>query len=224
MAHLPEEPLQELTNGTRGWLAAIEREPHDAPRAVVDGDAHPPAEGPDLWQGEGNPRNPESKGGGNGRQVDMPEVVRLANGDDTRRCLRGQERLRRSRRAQHPADRGRAEVQTRTGQNPGDLDSPHGGAEDLQPPHDVANEVGEPIHRFRQPNESISPVVVEARRPGGDGEGSHEEGAPGLGEGPRPRGAELQDGQSLCRRSEVFRLSEAQPRVAAMEAPARVMT
>jgi len=91
-------------------------------------------------------------------------------------------------------------VETRTGENPGDPYSPHSGAKDLQPPHDVADEVGEPIHRFRQPNESLNPVLVDPRRPGGDGQGSYEKAACSLGEGPRSRGPKLQDGQAFGRR------------------------
>ncbi len=61
VAHLREESLQESENGARGWLAAIDRESHHSPRAVVDGDSHPPAERPHLRQGEGDPRGPEAE-------------------------------------------------------------------------------------------------------------------------------------------------------------------
>lgn len=130
----------------------------------------------------------------------MPEVVRLASSDDTRHCLRGQERLRRSRRMQHPADRGRAEVQTRTGQNPGDLDSPHSGAKDLEPSYDVADELGEPVHRVGETDKRVGTVFIETGRPGRDSEGSHEERARRLGEGPGSHRPKLQDGQALSRR------------------------
>src|SRR5438093_4497708 len=141
------EPLHEPAHGIRGGLAWEYCEPHHAPRIVVDGDTHPPTERPDLGQGEGNPRNPEAERGGHAGEVDMPEVARPAGGDDARRDLRGRHRFMRSRRAQHPANRRRSEMQTRTGENPGDPDSPHGGAQDLQTADEVADEVGEAIHR-----------------------------------------------------------------------------
>jgi hypothetical protein len=61
MAYLHEESLKESANGTRGRLAAADRESHHPPRAVVDGDTHPPAERPHLRQGERNPRCPEAE-------------------------------------------------------------------------------------------------------------------------------------------------------------------
>ncbi len=79
----------------------------------------------------------------------MPEVIGLSDGDEARRCVHGRSGLRESRRTQHPADCRRSEVQTRAGENPGDSDSSHGGAEHFQPPYNVPDEFGEPIHRFR---------------------------------------------------------------------------
>jgi hypothetical protein len=90
-------------------------------------------------------------------------------------------------------------VQTCTGKNPGDPDSPHGGAQDFQPTDEVADEVGKPVHRLSDLEERIGPFFVKARRPGGDGEGSHEKDACGLGEGPGLRGPKLQDRQALGR-------------------------
>jgi hypothetical protein len=97
----------------------------------------------------GDPRGPEAERGRNGRQVDVPEVVRLPGGEHATRCIRGVSGLRWLGRAQHPADRRRPEVQTRTGEDPGDPDSPHRGAKHFQPPDQIGDELGEPIHRFR---------------------------------------------------------------------------
>jgi hypothetical protein len=56
----PDRPFQESTYGLRGRLPAEELEPHHPSGVVVDGDAHPPAEGPGLRQGVGHPRDPET--------------------------------------------------------------------------------------------------------------------------------------------------------------------
>lgn len=193
----PGKASQERPHGICGGLATEDRGAHDAPRAVVDGDAHPPAEGPDLRQGEGKPRGPEAKRGGNARQIDMPQVVRLPGGDDARRWLQGPAGFRGSRRAQHPADGRRAEVQTRTCENPGDPDSPHGGAEDLQPPPEVADEVGEPVHRLGETDESVGPLFIEAAHPRGNGRRGDQKAHGGLGQRPATRRAKLEDGQPL---------------------------
>lgn len=100
----------------------------------------------------------------------MPEVVRLASGDGPDDGVSGRGRAWAPILSQHPAHRRRREVKTRTRQYLGDLHSPHSGTEELQPPHDVANEFGEPVHRLGETDESIGSLLVEARRPGGDGE------------------------------------------------------
>ena len=79
-ARPPEKAFEKSPNGRGGWLAAEDGEAHDAPGAVIDDDGKPPAEGPDLRQGEGAPRSPESERRGHGRQVNMPEVIRLSGG------------------------------------------------------------------------------------------------------------------------------------------------
>jgi len=48
--------------------------PMTPPGKVVDHNSEPPAERPDLGQGEWQPGNPESQGGGDGGQIDVREV------------------------------------------------------------------------------------------------------------------------------------------------------
>mgnify|MGYP006993421264 CR=1 FL=1 len=67
LAHPPENPLQKSPNLLRGRLSAVNRKSHHPPREMIDGKRDPPAEGPCLWLGEGNPGNPETEGGGHGR-------------------------------------------------------------------------------------------------------------------------------------------------------------
>src|SRR5438093_13734484 len=118
----------------------------------------------------------------------MPDLVRLPGGDEPRCWIHDiWEISRRSILTQHSTDCRGAEVQTRTSENLSDSDSSHGRAEDPQPPHEVADEVREPVHWLGETDESVGTVFVEARHPGGDGEGSHEECTCGLGEGPGSR-------------------------------------
>src|SRR2546426_951087 len=55
---------------------------------MIDGNCDPPAEGPDLGQGEGEPGGPEAQRGGNGREIHMPEVIRMSGSDDASDSLR----------------------------------------------------------------------------------------------------------------------------------------
>ena len=48
---------------------------------LVDGHGDPPAEWPALWQGEREPGGPEPGIRPNGRQVDMPNLVRCFRGN-----------------------------------------------------------------------------------------------------------------------------------------------
>src|SRR5712691_2749869 len=123
------------------WLAAEDSQPHDTPRAVVDSHGEPPAERPHLRQGEGTPRGPEPEGGGHGREIDVPEVIHLSGGDGARGYLVSRAGDRRSL-PQHPAHCRGTEVETCTGEDLGDLDHAKGGAEDLEAPDEVADEVG----------------------------------------------------------------------------------
>ena len=98
-----EKALQKLPNCSGGGLAAEDGEAHDASRVVIHGNGHPPAERPHLRQGEGTPRGPEPEGGGHGREIDVPEVIRLSGGDVARSCLESRAGDRRSCLPQHPA-------------------------------------------------------------------------------------------------------------------------
>src|SRR5713101_1468102 len=101
-------------------------ETHQAPRAVVDDHREPPAERPDLRQGEGTPRGPEAEGGGHSRQINVPEVIRLSGCDGTRGRLESQTGSRELCLPQHSAHRRGSEVETRAGEDLGDLDLAQG--------------------------------------------------------------------------------------------------
>lgn len=163
-------------------------------------DAEAPAERPRLRRGEGQPGDPEAERGRRGGQVHMPEVVRLPSGDDARRQTHTRRLAsRRSISAQHSVDGRGGEVKTGTRKDLRDLDLPHPWTEDLEAPDNVADELGEPVHRLVQRKESMGPLLVEARGPGGDGEGGDQEGPGGLSEGPGSRGPQFQDGEALGR-------------------------
>src|SRR6266571_5006739 len=195
-----EKALQKLPNCSGGGLAAEDGEARDASRVVIHGNGHPPAERPHLRQGEGTPRGPEPGGGRHGREIDVPEVIRLSGGDLARSCLESRAGDRRSCLPQHPAHCRGTEVETCTGEDLGDLYLAHGGAEDLEMPHEVADEVGEFVHRLRQADDGVWAFFVDPRRPGGDGGRSHEEGAGSLRERPTACGPQLEDRQPRCRR------------------------
>ncbi len=90
LADAPENPLKGSPNRHRERLSTVDREAHHAPGEMVDGESDPPAEWPDLWAGEGNPGNPEAEGGGHGRQVHVPDMIRVAGGDGARGYPEGQ--------------------------------------------------------------------------------------------------------------------------------------
>ncbi len=184
MPGAPEQALQKHPHSGRSGLTREDSKAHDPARAVIDGHGKPPAEGPDLRQGEGYPRSPESERRGHGGEIDVPEVIRFSGGDGARGRLKTRAGFRRSCLPQHSAHRRRGEVETRAGEDLGDLDLAQGGAENFEAPHEVADEVGELVHRFGQTDESSRSFLVETPHPGGDGEGSDEEYSGGLGEGP----------------------------------------
>jgi hypothetical protein len=68
-------------------------------------------------------------------------------------------------------------------------------AEDSQPPHEIADEIGKPVHGHRQSEERVGPFLFQPARPRGDGEGTHEKSSGGLGEGPAAGCAEFDDRQ-----------------------------
>jgi len=168
LPRVPEEPLKEVSNRCRRGLRAIDRESHHTPGEVVDGDREPPAEGPDLRQGEGNPGGPEAECSGDGGQVYVPEMIRLPGGHDTRGRLRSIARLGLSRIVQHPPHRGGSEMETRPGEDLSYLHLPQRWAEDSEPLHEVGDEIGESVHRFGQADEGIRALLIETPHPGGD--------------------------------------------------------
>jgi hypothetical protein len=87
-------------------------------------------------------------------------------------------------------------VEAGAGKDLSDLHFPQGRAESLQAPHDVADELGKAIDRFRQLDERVGPFLIEPGCPGGDGERAHLKDPRRLGEGPATTSAKLENGQS----------------------------
>ena len=82
LPHLPKKSIKKRANCHRRRLRTIDRESHHAPGEVVDRNGEPPAEWPDLRQGEGEPGGPEAQRRGNGCEIDVPEVFGVPGGDD----------------------------------------------------------------------------------------------------------------------------------------------
>ena len=81
-SRFPEDPREEFSNRSRGRYRTVDRESHQASGEVIDDGRYPPAKRPDLRQSEGKPRSPESERCGNGREIDVPEVIGVPGGDD----------------------------------------------------------------------------------------------------------------------------------------------
>ena len=72
---LSHGPPEDGPDGLGCRLLPKHCETHDPPREVIDGNSHPPAEWPSLYHRPGHPRAPESHGGWDGREIDVPDVV-----------------------------------------------------------------------------------------------------------------------------------------------------
>jgi hypothetical protein len=200
LPRLPKKSIKKRTNRRRRGLRTIDRESDHAPREMVDGYREPPAKRPDLRQGEGKPRRPEAEGGGNGGQIDVPEVIRFTGGDDATGWLKNLLGLGPPRLLLHPANRGVSEMETRTGEDLGGFHFSQGRTENLEAPHDVTDEVGKLVHRFGQTNQGVESFLIETPHPGGDGKRAHLKDPRRLGERPSPRCPKLENRQPLCRR------------------------
>jgi hypothetical protein len=196
VAKPPENSVQEYPNCLGGRLTTKGREPHHPARVVIDGNPNPPTERPEVRQGEGNPRDPETESLGHDGQIHVPEVIRLPNRDHARDYLRSVARSRPSRVFQHPAHGSRAEVESRASKNLCDLDPPHRGAKNLEAPQEIADEVRKPVHGLGQAEERVRSFLVEAPHPGGDGERGHEESPGRLGRRPATLCMKLENCQS----------------------------
>ena len=64
------------------------------------------------------------------------------------------------REAQHATYSGRAEMQTGPTENLGNLDLTHRGAQHLEPPNDVAHQLGELVDRLSNLNQRPGPSLV----------------------------------------------------------------
>jgi len=130
---------------------------HDSPRVVIDDDRDPPTERPALRQGPGEPRRPEAERSRDGTEIAVPDVIWIPGGHGTRegarhRCGRGPRSV-----GQHPLDGGRSKVQTRPAENLSNLDLSHRRTQHLEPPHDVGDEIGEPVHGITSLDERPGP-------------------------------------------------------------------
>src|SRR5436309_1857734 len=200
LPHVPGKPPKEFPNRCRRGLRAIDREFHQTPGEVIDGGRYPPAKRPDLRQSEGKPRSPEPERGGNGREIDVPEVIGVPGGDDVSGFLGSMVGSWPFPVAKHPTYRRWGEVKTGAGENLSEFHLPEGRTEDLEAPHEVGDEIGELAHRLGQADQCVRALFIETPHPGGDGEWAHEEDAGGLGEGPPTSGAKFEDRQPLrCR-------------------------
>src|SRR5207249_2888597 len=146
------------------------------------------------------PRSPEPERGGNGREIDVPEVIGVPGGDDVSGFLGSMVGSWPFPVAKHPTYRRWGEVKTGAGENLSEFHLLEGRTEDLEAPHEVGDEIGELAHRLGQADQCVRALFIETPHPGGDGEWAHEEDAGGLGEGPPTSGAKFEDRQPLrCR-------------------------
>ncbi len=98
---------------------------------------------------------------------------------------------------QNPSNRRDPQMQSCPAQRLGDLDLAHGGAQDFQTLHDVADEVRELIHRLTQLQQGIGALIIDAFHPGCNGGRCDEEGVGGLFERPASGGTKLEDRHAL---------------------------
>jgi hypothetical protein len=85
------------------------------------------------------------------------------------------------------------------GQHGRDSRGPHRGAQHLQAPHDVRNDVREPVDGLGRPDERGRSVLIEPDHPVGDRGLGHEEPLGRLRCRPAASGAEFEDGEALHR-------------------------
>jgi len=146
-ARIPDGPAEHLADGDTGWILGEYRDTHDAPREMIDDDANPPAKRPALGHRPREPGHPETGGGWDGREINIPDLVEASGSDRpvgraSTHCA-GPGLMR-----QHSGYGRRAEVQPGASQEVGDANLAHGGAEDLQAAYHVADEVWKSVHRL----------------------------------------------------------------------------
>jgi len=91
-------------------------------------------------------------------------------------------------------------VEPGAGENLGEFHFSENRTEDLETPHEVTDEVGEPIHRFGQTDKRIGPFFIEAPHPGRNRERSYEKDPGGLSKGPTASCPKLENLQPRRRR------------------------
>lgn len=101
---------------------------------------------------------------------------------------------------EHAANRRRSQVQSRTGEDLSDPDLPHRGARHFQPPHQVADELGELVDGITHFDQRSRSLVIQPTSPRCDGRRGDLQplGRPDL--RPASRRAKLENGQALDRR------------------------
>ncbi len=134
------------------------------------------------------------------REIDMPDVIRSLCANGAGRLMAADEELLAVGVSAHPPNRCGAEVEPSAAEHLRDPFRPHSGAEGLEPANDVGNEIWKAVDGFGASNEGIRPLLVEAPRPGCDGQRSHEQVPRGLRERPSAGRPEFEDRESLRRR------------------------
>lgn len=184
----------------RGRFLLEVRGPHRAAGEMIDDDRHPPAERPALRQHEWGPRVPESADRRYRAEVEVPDVVGMLGGHSPKdrgcRALRGRFGLR----LQHPANGGRSKMESGAREHAGHATCPHPGAEHLESPNEIVDEVRKPVDGLPHLNQRIRPLVVESLVPRRDGQRRNEKPARGLRLRPASCRAQLEDREALTRR------------------------
>ena len=140
---------------------------HDPAGVVIHDHAHPPGKWPSLEKGKGRPHGPESRPDGYDRQIDLPKVVGVLGGDDAFRVGASLIRRWRGNRLllEHWPDGSDAKVQSRPGEDLGDLCFAEHRAEGLQLLNDVPYEVGKPVDRLAKLDQGFGTVFVDSPQP-----------------------------------------------------------
>ena len=115
------------------------------------------------------PGNPETPANGNGREIDVPDVIWTLGSDVLRTCLWFLTHRRSCRwLLDDPSDCCAAKMQAGPRQHLGDLHLAHTGTERFQLLNAVADEVGELVDGFRQLDERIGTGFIQTTHPRGD--------------------------------------------------------
>ena len=158
-------PTQQGSHGSGSRLPRERGDAHGATRKMIDDDGDPPAEWPTLGQAERQPGNPKTAADRHYGEIDVPDMVGALGRDHSWRrsgsrflrldglggglgCGRFVDRPLMRTFFQDATDGTRAEVESGSTEDLGELELPHVGTEHFQPLHEIADEVGIPIDRL----------------------------------------------------------------------------